>query len=176
MNALHNFTMVGDAEVQFGQAKGQHGTFALADFAPIFLYRANDNILFEAGFDVTLQNNTDTSGTPNGGSSTSVSMSFGQLDYLLNDYVTVVAGYMVLPLGTYSERAAGSTRFRTTRCRLIFCRAPVREPNCGVRCRSDSRDRCSPTPFMALTGHRRSMPRQTPGRWIWAAMWVTRRT
>jgi len=108
MNALHNFTMVGDAEVQFGQAKGQHGTFSLADFAPIFLFRANDNILFEAGFDVTLQNNTDpTTGNPNGGSSTVVSMSFGQLDYLLNDYVTIVAGYMVLPLGTYSERAAG---------------------------------------------------------------------
>ncbi len=108
MNALHNFTMVGDAEVQFGQAKGQHGTFTLADFAPIFLFRANENILFEAGFDVVLQNNTDpTTGNPNGGSSTSVSMSFGQLDYFLNDYVTVVAGYMVLPLGTYSERAAG---------------------------------------------------------------------
>ncbi len=107
MNALHNFTMVGDAEVQYGQAKGQNGTFTLADFAPIFLFRANDNILFEAGFDVTLQNNTDSSGNPNGGSSTAVDMSFGQLDYLLNDYVTVVAGYMVLPLGTYSERAAG---------------------------------------------------------------------
>ena len=38
---------------------------------------------------------------------TSVSLSFAQLDYLLNDYVTLVAGYMVLPLGTYSERAAG---------------------------------------------------------------------
>jgi hypothetical protein len=106
-SALHNFSMVGDAEVQYGQAKGQHGTFSLADFAPIFLFRANDNILFEAGFDVTLQNNTDLSGKPNGGSSTSVNLSFAQLDYLLNDYVTVVAGYMVLPLGTYSERAAG---------------------------------------------------------------------
>jgi hypothetical protein len=106
MNALHNFTMVGDAEVQFGQAKGQNGTFSLADFAPIFLFRANDKILFEAGFDVTLQNNTGTNGHPNG-SSTSVSMSFGQLDYLLNDYVTVVAGDMLMPLGTYQERGAG---------------------------------------------------------------------
>ena len=107
MNALHNFTMVGDAEVQFSKSQGQNSTFAMADFAPIFLYRANDNVLFEAGFDVTLQNNTGTNGLPNGGSSTVVNMSFGQLDYLLNDYVTVVAGDMVLPLGTYSERAAG---------------------------------------------------------------------
>jgi hypothetical protein len=115
MNALHNFTMVGDAEVQFGQAKGQNSSFVLADFAPIFLYRANDNILFEAGFDVMLQNGsasgtnavTTAPYTHDAGSSTSVSLSFAQLDYLLNDYVTVVAGYMILPLGTYQERGAG---------------------------------------------------------------------
>ncbi|MGO9586500.1 MAG: hypothetical protein ACLP2Y_09925 [Limisphaerales bacterium] len=114
-NALHNFTMVGDAEVQFGQAKGQSGAFSLADFAPIFLFRANDNILFEAGFDVTLQNgsasgtNVVTSApyTHDASSSTTVSLSFAQLDYLLNDYVTVVAGYMIMPLGTYQERGAG---------------------------------------------------------------------
>jgi hypothetical protein len=107
MAALHNFTMVGDAEVQFGKSAGQHATFALADFAPIFLFRASDNVLFEAGFDVMLQNNTDANGNRAAGSSTSVSMSFGQLDYLLNDYVTFVGGDMLLPLGTYSERSAG---------------------------------------------------------------------
>jgi hypothetical protein len=102
-NALHNFTMVGDTEVQFGKTAGQHSAFVLADFAPIFLFRASDDVLFEAGFDVMLQNGS----RPGGGSSTSVSLSFAQLDYLFNDYVTVVAGDMVLPLGTYSERAAG---------------------------------------------------------------------
>jgi hypothetical protein len=107
MNALHNFTMVGDAEVQFGQTRGQNSAFVLADFAPIFLYRANNNVLFEAGFDIMLQNNVGTNGAPNGGSATSVNLSFAQLDYLVNDYVTIVAGDMVLPLGTYSERAAG---------------------------------------------------------------------
>jgi hypothetical protein len=104
--ATHNFSMVGDAEVQFGKVDGSHSAFALADFAPIFLFRGGDNVLFEAGFDVMLQNGTHGPGG-SGGSSTSVSMSFGQLDYLLNDYVTVIAGDMVLPLGTYSERAAG---------------------------------------------------------------------
>lgn len=114
-SALHNFTMVGDAEIQFGQAKGQNSAFTLADFAPIFLFRANDNILFEAGFDVTLQNgsasgNNAVTGNPythDSGSSTSVSLSFAQMDYLLNDYATFVGGYMLLPLGTYSERSAG---------------------------------------------------------------------
>jgi len=104
-SARHNFMMAGDAEVQFGKTAGQHSAFALADFAPIFLYRANDDILFEAGFDVTLQNDT-SSGHANG-SSTAIGLSFAQLDYLWNDYVTVVAGDMLLPLGTYNERSAG---------------------------------------------------------------------
>lgn len=64
-------------------------------------------MLFEAGFDVTLGNNSDINGNRAPGSSTSVSMSFGQLDYLVNDYVTLVAGDILLPLGTYSERGAG---------------------------------------------------------------------
>jgi hypothetical protein len=103
LDATHNFTMVGDAEVQFGKVDSKHSAFVLADFAPIFLFRARDNILFEAGFDINLQNNA-----PNGSdSTTSIGLSFAQLDWLMNDYVTFVGGYMVLPLGTYSERAAG---------------------------------------------------------------------
>jgi hypothetical protein len=34
-------------------------------------------------------------------------MSFATLDYLFNDYITLVAGDMLLPLGTYTERGAG---------------------------------------------------------------------
>lgn len=116
-NALHNFTMVGDAEIQYAKSYGNatHNGFVQADFAPIFLYQANDRILFEAGFDVFMNNNSGSgtnavTGLPythDNGSSTSLSMSFAQLDYLVNDYVTFVGGYMLLPLGTYSERTAG---------------------------------------------------------------------
>ena len=104
-SATHNFTMVGDAEVQFGKTDGSHSSFQLADFAPIFLFRARDNILFEAGFDIAFQNGT--TGVHDAGSGTGIDLSFATIDYLLNDYVTVVAGDMPLPLGTYSERAAG---------------------------------------------------------------------
>lgn len=111
--ALHQFAMVGDAEVQFAKTFGgpdpfgrpTRNGFLLADFAPIFLYQANEKILFEAGFDVMLQNGS--TGTHAAGSSTSVSLSFGQLDFLANDYLTLVAGYLLLPLGTYTERTAG---------------------------------------------------------------------
>ena len=106
-SASHNFIVTGDAEVQFGKSTGQNPTFVLADFAPIFLFRANDNVLFEAGFDVMLGNNANADGTRAPGSSTAVSLSFAQLDYCLNDYITLAAGDILLPLGTYSERTAG---------------------------------------------------------------------
>ena len=99
----HNFQILGDAEFQYGQTDGQHGTFVLADFAPIFLYRGGENILFEAGFDFVLQNNA----PAGGGYTTTVNLSFAQLDYVFNDYLTLCAGNLVLPLGTYSERSAG---------------------------------------------------------------------
>jgi hypothetical protein len=108
--ATHNFMLVGDAEIQFGKVDGSHSAFALADFAPIFLFRARDNILFEAGLDIRLQNtSTPTSPTTShdSGSSTSVGLSFATLDYLFSDYSTFVGGLMLLPLGTYSERSAG---------------------------------------------------------------------
>jgi hypothetical protein len=99
----HNFQILGDAEFQYAKADGLNGTFLLADFAPIFLYRGGDNILFEAGFDFILQNNA----PGGGGDTTTVNLSFAQLDYVMNDYMTLCAGNLLLPLGTYSERSAG---------------------------------------------------------------------
>ena len=102
----HNFQILGDAEVQYAKQSGGNGSFYLADFAPIFLYRGGDNILFEAGFDTTIGNNApNTNGV--GGYTTTFNMSFAQLDYVLSDYLTLCAGDMLLPLGTYAERGAG---------------------------------------------------------------------
>jgi hypothetical protein len=115
----HNFQILGDAEFQYAKAAGQHGTFMQADFAPIFLYRGGENILFEAGFDFILQNNGGTPGTVSDsagdttatsnstGYTTTVNLSFAQLDYTMNDYMTLCVGNLLLPLGTYSERSAG---------------------------------------------------------------------
>jgi len=100
----HNFIIVGDAEVQFGKTAGQHSAFELADFAPVFLYRASDDVLFEAGFDI-MNNNNANPRSP--GYSTSLNLTFATLDYVLNDFMTLQAGQMLLPLGTYSERNAG---------------------------------------------------------------------
>ena len=109
--ATHNFVLSGDAEVTFGRTAGfKSGGFQMADFAPIFLYRANENILFEAGFDFQLQNGSTqllNGTTVNNANTTGVNLSFATIDYIVNNYVTLCAGEMLLPLGTYSERSAG---------------------------------------------------------------------
>ena len=99
----HNFSILGDAEFQYVKTSGDHGSFLFADFAPIFLYRGGDKVLFEAGFDFALQNNAP--GNP--GATTTIDLSFAQLDYVVNDYLTVAVGDLLLPLGTYSLRTAG---------------------------------------------------------------------
>lgn len=101
----HNFSVLGDAEFQYADIRGQHPSFLFADFAPIFLYRGGDDILFEAGFDFTLQNAS--TGTHDSGQTTGVNLSFAQLDYVVNDYATFSVGNLLLPLGTYSLRTAG---------------------------------------------------------------------
>ena len=104
---MHNFTIVGEAETQFAKTAGHHSSFVQADFAPIFLFRASDDVLFEAGFDFILANNGTMISDRSPGNTTTVNLSFATLDYLLNDYMTLEAGELLLPLGTYSERSAG---------------------------------------------------------------------
>jgi hypothetical protein len=99
----HNFMILGDAEVTYSKVTGQNGGFALADFAPIFLYRAGDNILFESGWDTALSDNAPGAA----GYTTTFTCTYAQIDYLMNDYVTLSAGEMLAPLGTYNERSAG---------------------------------------------------------------------
>jgi len=105
--ATHNFTLAGDAEVIFGRVEGQHSGFALADYAHIFLYRSGDRTLFEAGFDFLLSDGVGAIPTANAGTAFNFDLSFATIDYILNDYMTLCAGNMLLPLGTYSERSAG---------------------------------------------------------------------
>lgn len=99
----HNFSILGDAEFQYAHLHGEHSTFLFADFAPIFLYRGGDNVLFEAGFDFGLQNNAPASS----GYTTTINLSFAQLDYMVSDYATFASGLLLLPLGTYVQRSAG---------------------------------------------------------------------
>jgi hypothetical protein len=74
------------------QERANTNTFS-AGFEPIFLYRLSDRLLFEGDLELKLED-----------TETSVDLEYAQVDYLLNDYMTVVAGKFLLPFGEFIER------------------------------------------------------------------------
>ncbi len=64
-----------------------------AGFNPIFLYRLNDRVLFEGELELELEDGE-----------TEVDLEYAQIDLVLHDYVTLVAGKYLLPFGQFIER------------------------------------------------------------------------
>jgi regulator of replication initiation timing len=90
----HRFLLSGFGMAQYHWAdKGGENTFS-AKFEPLFLFRVSDRLLFDAGAEFELSDDAETE----------VNLEFGQVDYLLNDYLTVVAGKYLLPFGDFYER------------------------------------------------------------------------
>jgi len=161
----HNFSMMGDARFNLAKPPDSTAPLSWPISRPFSLFRASDDVLFEAGFDAMLNNNTDPVGNRLGpGSSTSFSLSFAQLDYLWNDYVTVVAGDMLLPLGTYSERSARLAQqvAPMTRWSGTFCPAAAWARNCAGPSRPGRPGRQSTIRFMRSTDRLPARPTPSP--------------
>jgi hypothetical protein len=101
--AKGNFLLSGAFNVVYSKTEGSHGSFAIGEFNPLFLYRYGDKVLFEGEMVFSLD-------TPDMGGETEATteIEYATLDYLLNDYVTIVAGKMILPLATFKERLDAS--------------------------------------------------------------------
>jgi len=93
-SASRNFLITGMADGLYQKSEGQNGSFAQAHVAPIFLFRASDKILFETELEMKIDST--------GGFD--ANLEYAQLDYLLNDYMTLIAGRFVLPLGVVREK------------------------------------------------------------------------
>ncbi len=89
-----NFMVTGMADTTYQKSKGQNGSFAQAHVAPILLFRASDKILFETELEMKVLSD----------GSTELGLEYAQLDYLVNDYLTLIAGRFVLPLGVVREK------------------------------------------------------------------------
>ncbi len=92
--ATRNLTISGFADVQYQKNEGEHGSFFLAHFNPVLLFRAGDKVLAEAEMEMGV--------TPEGG--TEMNLEYAQIDYLFNDYVTFIAGRFTLPIGVVREK------------------------------------------------------------------------
>ncbi len=73
-------------------------------FAPIFLFKHSDRLMFEAELEFVLENNE-----------LEIGLEYADVMYVLNKYMTVRAGKFLLPFGTFMERLHPSwiNRFST---------------------------------------------------------------
>ena len=71
----------------------QESTFLGATFAPIFLYKHSDKLMFEAELEFELEGNELKTG-----------LEYADVMYVLNKHMTVRAGKFLLPFGTFMER------------------------------------------------------------------------
>ena len=68
-------------------------TYVGSSFAPLFIFKHSDKILFEAELEFTYEDNE-----------FEVGFEYANLSYVLNDYMTVRLGKFLLPFGTFVER------------------------------------------------------------------------
>ncbi|WP_241459799.1 OprO/OprP family phosphate-selective porin [Aquimarina megaterium] len=71
----------------------EESTFLGAAFAPIFLYKHSDRLMFEAELEFVLE-----------GNELEVGLEYADVMYVLNKNMTVRAGKFLLPFGTFMER------------------------------------------------------------------------
>lgn len=96
--AKSHVLITGYADVGFRDRDGEDGTFRVGHFNPIFLYRYGDRLLAEAELEVELEREEGESGE------TEVVLEYLTLDYVLHDYVTLIAGKFLLPVGVFNEK------------------------------------------------------------------------
>jgi len=96
-SANNNMVLSGNFSMLYGKRQGKDGGFEMGSFDPIFLYRVGDRLLFES--ELELEVGTDDSGA----TETETTIEYAQLDYILNDHAMLVAGKIVLPMGSFIE-------------------------------------------------------------------------
>lgn len=92
----HQFMIRGYGNVGFdyNDVNGDEtSSFSGGNFAPIFLFKATDRLMFESELDFNLT-----------GDELELELEYADIIYVLNDYMNVRAGKFLLPFGTFMER------------------------------------------------------------------------
>lgn len=71
----------------------QENSFVGTAFAPIFLFKHSDRLLFESELEFKLE-----------GGKLKIGFEYADFNYVINDYLTFRAGKFLLPFGTFMER------------------------------------------------------------------------
>lgn len=86
------FLLSGFASAAFASRRHTDSAFS-ANFAPLFLWKLSDRLLFESELDVSLE-----------GDETEVDLERAQIYYLINDYITFGAGKFLSPMNFLEDR------------------------------------------------------------------------
>ena len=92
---LIKFSMVSTVVADFmaSDKKGSHSSFVGGKFLPIFLASYSDWLLAESHLEFTT----------NSDGGTDVSLEYAQLDFLVNDWLTITAGKFLSPIGQFQQ-------------------------------------------------------------------------
>lgn len=92
------FLITGFMHASYTDRRGEDSTFD-AGFNPIFLWELNDRLFFEGQIEFALE-------TPEGAGSseTETELEYANMNYTINDYMTVGAGKFLVPFGIFNER------------------------------------------------------------------------
>lgn len=92
----HSDTLVhlaGYADVGYISSSGSDGSFGVGRFAPIFHYQYRDLVMLEAELEIEVGADGETE----------VGMEYLTIDYFLNDYVALVGGKFLSPVGQFRQ-------------------------------------------------------------------------
>ncbi|NOZ48091.1 MAG: hypothetical protein GXO79_15140 [Chlorobi bacterium] len=84
----------GHAGFEYTSVNGKNqSSYVGSTFAPIFLFKHSDRLLFESELEFELENNQ-----------VNVGFEYADMSYILNNYMTIRMGKFLLPFGTFVER------------------------------------------------------------------------
>lgn len=87
--------MAGYADVGYSKsdASGDKGSFAVGSFSPIFHYQYRDKVMLESELEIEIGENGETE----------VKLEYLTIDWFVNDYLVLVAGKFLSPIGQFRQ-------------------------------------------------------------------------
>ncbi len=85
--------MAGYADVGYTKKEGEDGSFGVGGFSPIFHFQYRDLVMLESELEFELEDNGETN----------LALEYLTIDFFLNDYVTLVAGKFLSPIGQFRQ-------------------------------------------------------------------------
>ncbi|MBL4799425.1 MAG: hypothetical protein JKY50_18635 [Oleispira sp.] len=85
--------MSGYADVGYTESESQEGSFNVGTFAPIFHFQYRDLVMLEAELEIEVVDNGETE----------TSLEYLTIDWFVNDYMVLVAGKFLSPIGQFRQ-------------------------------------------------------------------------